>query len=240
MPNLAALTAVILAGGRGTRLQTVLPDRPKVLAPVHGRPFLTYMLDLWEQAGGRQVVLCTGFGASQVREALGERYNSLSLTYSEETQPLGTGGALRLAMECGVSDPLLVLNGDSFIRADLKDFYRWFAAVDGGMGMILTNVADPGRFGKVQFREDGLICQFIEKGSTSEPGWINTGVYLLTHQVLSTIPPGRYYSLEEELFPQLVGRNLYGYPCREEFIDIGTPESWERAEHFFSVAAPEE
>jgi D-glycero-alpha-D-manno-heptose 1-phosphate guanylyltransferase len=236
MVDLAALTAVILAGGLGTRLQKVLPDRPKVLAPVHGRPFLTYILDLLEQAGGRQVVLCTGFGARQVREALGDSYNSLSLAYSEEPQPLGTGGALRLALECGVSDPVLALNGDSFIRADLKDFYRWFATVGAGAGMILTRVKAPGRFGKVQFREDGLICHFDEKNSTPGPGWINTGVYLLTRQVLCTISPGRPYSLEQELFPQLAGRNLYGYPCRGEFIDIGTPESWQRAKQFFPVA----
>jgi len=227
------LTAVILAGGRGTRLRSAVADRPKVLAPVGGRPFLTYLLDLWERAGGRRVVLCTGFMADQVREALGESYRTLSLCYSVEHEPLGTAGALRLALNCRVSDPMLVFNGDSFIKADLLDFYQWFTAAEREAGLILTRVPDAGRFGKVQWEEDGLIRHFEEKHPEAGVGWINAGVYLLTHRALRDIPPGRFYSLERQLFPRLANHSLFGYPCPGAFIDIGTPDSWRMAQQFF-------
>ena len=215
-------------------MQSVLVDRPKALAPVCGRPFLTYLLDQWERAGGRQVLLCSGFMADSIHMELGESYHNLHLTYSKEDEPLGTGGALRLAMGCKVSDPMLVMNGDSYIQADFNKFYQWF--IDGGKeaGIILTQVPDAGRFGRVRCSDDGLILQFEEKKAATESGWINAGVYLLTHRIVNTIPLGKSYSLERELFPQLAGCNLFGYHCHGEFIDIGTPESWQMAEQVFS------
>jgi len=231
--SLSELTAVILVGGQGTRLQPVLSDRPKVLAPVCGRPFLTYLLDQWVDAGGRRVLLSTGFMADKIRAALGERYRTLHLTYSKEEDLLGTGGAVRLSLDCEVSDPMLVMNGDSFIQADFRGFYQWFISGSKEAGMILTKVPDAGRFGKVLLGENALIQQFEEKKPASGPGWINAGVYLLTHGVVRTIPPGIPYSLEQELFPRLAGRSLFGYPSHGAFIDIGIPESWQRAEQFF-------
>jgi D-glycero-alpha-D-manno-heptose 1-phosphate guanylyltransferase len=171
--------------------------------------------------------------AEKIRAALGERYRNLHLSYSKEDEPLGTGGAVRLALNHEVSDPMLVMNGDSFIQADFREFYQWFTCVDREAGMILTQVPDTGRFGKVLCEENGLIRHFEEKKSGAGAGWINAGVYLLTHRVVRTIVPGRPFSLEQELFPGLAGRSLFGFPIHGTFIDIGTPASWRRAEQFF-------
>ncbi|MEW6658106.1 MAG: nucleotidyltransferase family protein [Thermodesulfobacteriota bacterium] len=236
--SLSDITAVILAGGKGTRLQAVLADRPKVLAPVCGRPFLAYLLHQWEGAGGRRVLLSTGYMAEKIRAVFGESYGNLQLTYSTEDEPLGTGGALRLTLEREVSDPFLVMNGDSLIQADFNDFYQWFTSAKREAGMILTQVPDAGRFGKVVVGENGLILHFEEKNPGAGAGWINAGVYLLTHRLVRAIPPARFFSLERELFPQLAGHSLYGYQCPGEFIDIGTPETWQSADQFFAKIFP--
>jgi D-glycero-alpha-D-manno-heptose 1-phosphate guanylyltransferase len=124
--GLAFITGVVLAGGLGTRLRPVVKDVPKVLAEVGGRPFLTYILDQLDQAGMREVVLCTGYLAEVIGKTFGHRYKSLTVKYSNEMQPLGTGGALRQALPQCPSDPVMVLNGDSFIDADLSGYMAWF------------------------------------------------------------------------------------------------------------------
>jgi NDP-sugar pyrophosphorylase family protein len=235
IPGLEAVTGVILAGGEGTRLRAVVSDRPKVLAPVHGRPFLFYLVDQLAQAGVREVVLCTGYQAEMIEAELGERYKSLSLRYSREDEPLGTGGALRLALPHCSSDPILAMNGDSFMDADLAAFWSWFSEKGLDAALLLTEVGDTRRYGRVKVGEDGLILGFEEKNAASGPGWINAGIYILKKSVLSFIALGRPYSLEQDLFPRLAGKNLYGYPAAGRFIDIGTPESYRAAEKFFSL-----
>jgi D-glycero-alpha-D-manno-heptose 1-phosphate guanylyltransferase len=233
MPELESITGVVLAGGLGSRLRPVVKDRPKVLAEVGGRPFLAYILDQLNQAGMREVVLCTGYMAEAIRRTFGERYKSLTLKYSEEIQALGTGGALRQALpHCG-SDSILVLNGDSFIEADLNDYYKWFCENGLEAAMLLTMVPNAGRFGRVVAGQDGLIMHFEEKSENQDAGLINAGVYILKKQVVLSIPEGENFSLERQLFPQLMGKNLYGYLTKGSFIDIGTPESYLSAEKFF-------
>ena len=120
MDNLAATTAVVLAGGVGSRLRAVVSDRPKVLAAIHKRPFLAYLLDLLEEAGIRQVVLSTGYMADLVEATIGPTYQRMRVSYSREASPLGTAGALRAALTCIATDSLLVMNGDSFCEVDLR------------------------------------------------------------------------------------------------------------------------
>ena len=131
MTEIADLTTAILAGGLGTRLRSVIADRPKVLAEVHQRPFLEYLLDQLAAAKMREVVLCTGYLGDQIRDKIGERYRSrLHLKYSQEEQPLGTGGAVRQALGLCISDPILVMNGDSYVDVDLIGFLKWFCKED--------------------------------------------------------------------------------------------------------------
>lgn len=227
------MVAAILAGGRGTRLRPVLDGRPKVLAPVAGRPFLSYLLDQLLAAGIKKVVLCTGYLAEQVREAFGSSYGDLQILYSQEEQAMDTGGALRLAMPALDSDPALVLNGDSYCDVDMNCFYAWHRENGSLASIALAHSADVTQFGKVTLSADDQILGFDEKRGGGA-GWVNAGMYLLSRIFLDRIPPARPVSLEKELFPAWASGGLYGYRSGARLLDIGTPATFEQAGRFLA------
>ncbi|MBI1924859.1 nucleotidyltransferase family protein [Candidatus Poribacteria bacterium] len=233
--ELANVTAAILAGGLGTRLRSVVADRPKVLAEIQGRPFLAYLLDQLAVAGVRDVVLCTGYMGEQVQAMFGDSYGCLRLVYSQESSPLGTAGALRLALPLFKSTSVLVMNGDSFCETDLKAFWTWHCARDAEATLLLTQMPDTRRYGRVHLDADGLVSRFDEKNDKRGCGWINAGIYLIHHRLLLTIPKSGAVSLEREVFPAWIERGLYGYPSEGRFLDIGTPEAYAIAERFFAL-----
>jgi NDP-sugar pyrophosphorylase family protein len=241
MPNpnnpstLANTTAVILAGGLGTRLRDAVANRPKVLAKVGPRPFLSYLLNQLAAAGIMHVVLCTGYMGQMVREAFGSKHRTMTLAYSHEPAPIGTAGALRLALPLLRSDPVLVMNGDSYCEADLGAFATWFQGRCVRHALLLTHVADTAHYGHVEMDADGLISRFAEKTGSHAPGFINAGIYLLGRELLGTIPEGRAVSLEREIFPSIIGKGFAGFPDQCPFIDIGTPASYREAEMFFAT-----
>ncbi len=234
MVGLGELTAVILAGGLGTRLRSVVGDRPKVLAEVSGRPFLSYLLDRLAEAGIRDAVLCTGYQGDQVRAAFGEVYAGIRLRYSQEVVPRDTGGALRLALPLLGPDPIVVLNGDSFCDGDLAAVWGWHCRKGAAGTLVLVEVANVSRFGGVDLDEDGRVVRFQEKGREGSHGWINAGTYVLNPPLLVEIPPDRPCSLERDLFPAWIGRGLYGYRHHGQFLDIGVPEALETAAAFLA------
>jgi len=223
--------ALILAGGLGTRLSGVLPGLPKVLASVCGRPFLSYLLDQLQAAGVREVVLCTGHRADQVRDTFGARYQELTLLYSSESRPLGTAGAIRQAMTLVDAERLLVLNGDSYIHSPLDEFYRWHLARESSFpgSLLLAWIENSARFGTVELGPRAAIRSFHEKRGVSRAGWINGGIYLLRRSLLEAVPLDREISLEDEVFPGWIRLGLGGHTTRARFIDIGTPESYAAA-----------
>ena len=170
----------------------------------------------------------------KVQEVYGEMYKLLHLSYSQEDEPLGTGGALRLALPLIESDSVLVMNGDSYIHADLSSYVDWFFQIDRKASLLLAKVPDTSRYGMVKLEKDGSVSAFEEKEEAKGAGWINAGVYLVRTSLLRLIPSGKAFSLERDFFPSLVGNGLFGYQCRGRFIDIGTPESYVQAEKFFS------
>jgi NDP-sugar pyrophosphorylase family protein len=228
------LSVAILAGGFGTRLLPVVSDRPKALAEIHGRPFLAYLLDQLSNAGSSRVVLCTGHRGEQIEQAFGERYRNLQILYSRETRPLGTGGALRLALPYLLSDPVLVMNGDSFCATGLTSFWDWHATRGSQATMLLADVPKTERYGSVKIDHDGAVTEFTEKKKGGS-GSINAGVYLLSRQIIDSIPEGTVVSLEHDIFPALMSHGLYGYQERGRFLDIGTPEDFAAAEGFFAA-----
>ena len=141
--------------------------------------------------------------------------------------------ALAVARSLYSSDLVLALNGDSYCQADLLAFWRWHRKQQAEASVLLAQVHDTSRYGKVLLEDEGRVTCFEEKGSSIGPGWINAGIYLLGRRFLQEIPTGREVSLEREIFPAWVGRGLYGYPGGTRFLDIGTPESYAQAEQFF-------
>jgi len=228
-------TALILAGGKGTRLRSVISDRPKVLSEVCGRPFVTYLLDQLIAAGFRRIVLSTGYMAETVSRALGNTYRSADLVYSRELQPLGTGGGIRHSLPLLQGDSVLVMNGDSFVDVDLKSYTAWFSQRPREASLLLVKVRDTNRYGQVAINGEDRLTSFVEKKDAYGPGWINGGIYILSMAIVNTIPSGVPCSLEREVFPGLVGSgDFFGFRCRGAFIDIGTPESFEIADRFMS------
>jgi D-glycero-alpha-D-manno-heptose 1-phosphate guanylyltransferase len=226
------IPAIILAGGLGTRLRNVLPGTPKGLAPVRGRPFLAHLLAALANASVRCVTLATGHAADVVETTFGSDFNGMTLSYSREDRPLGTGGALRRAAAGLDADLVLALNGDSHVACDLPGFLDWHRGHGLPGSLVLARVADAGRFGTVKVDEQSVIRAFEEKRGVAEPGWIIAGVYLLTRELLLGLPKGES-SLERDGFPRWLAGGLGGYRTEAPFLDIGTPESLAEAEAFF-------
>jgi D-glycero-alpha-D-manno-heptose 1-phosphate guanylyltransferase len=231
------LTGVILAGGLGTRLRSVLGNRPKVLAPIGSRPFVTRLLLQLAQTGIERTVLLIGHGGKQVREELGDSHAGMGLDYSEETHPLGTAGALRLAVSRIETPHLLLMNGDSYCGIDLRRFTAFHARRSADLSIVLVQAADARRFGQVEAQADGTIIRFSEKG-TCGPGWINAGIYMFRRDFVFEIPRDRAVSLEQEVIPAAVFRKrVVGFKTPAPFVDIGTPESYAEAAAFFERGA---
>jgi D-glycero-alpha-D-manno-heptose 1-phosphate guanylyltransferase len=228
------VTAAILAGGLGTRLRPAVADRPKVLAAVHGHPFLAYLLDQLAGAGVREVVLLAGYGASQVRDAFGGEYAGMRLAYSVEPAPLGTAGAVRWALPHVAAPTLLLLNGDSCCEVELGAFRRFHRGQAADASLVLARVPDTSRFGQVRAMPGGRVVGFTEKGGPCAGGWINAGVYLLARELVEAVPSGVPLSLERDLLPAWVAEGrVRGFRSGGRFLDIGTPESYAEAGRFF-------
>lgn len=229
------MDALILAGGLGTRLRSVVADRAKPVAVVHDTPFVMWMMRHMLKSGDvTRFVLCTGHLSVTVRAALGERMGRVPITYVEEREPLGTGGALRHAvLQANIRTPFVALNGDTFLGLDFARMRADFDARRTDVLMALTHVAEGERYGKVQ-SEGKRITGFQEKGQAG-PGWINAGVYLFSAAGAERLRHApRICSLEKEIFPaSLAAGRLRAYRSRGRFLDIGIPEDYRRAAELF-------
>ena len=233
-PLLTSMTAVILAGGMGLRLRSVISDRPKVMAEVAGRPFVEWLVAALRSYGIRHVVFCVGYMASVIEEHFGNGASwDMSIDYSCDTDLLGTGGALRKCLHLVKSDPVLVLNGDSYCEVDIPAFIQWHNRSPKKGSLVLTKLSDTGRYGRVHIGENGEVTRFDEKPSLGTNGWINAGIYGLSHELICSIPSHKPISLERETFPQWAAQGLFGYCGGSRFIDIGTPDSYVKAEAWF-------
>jgi NDP-sugar pyrophosphorylase family protein len=228
------MKTLILAGGLGTRLRSLLRDRPKPMAPVKGKPFLEYQINQLRAHGLSDIVLCVGHLAHHIQNHFGDgRDRGVQVTYAEETELLGTAGAIKSAQSF-IDDTFLVLNGDSYLEVDflgLIEFHRQRQSADSRtIGTIATvAVDDATSYGKIELNGEARLLGFEEKVETG-PGWINGGVYVLESTVLDLIPAGRVASIEKETFPLILKQNrrLLGYPVQGFFVDIGTPEGYHR------------
>ena len=226
--SLAAVDAVILCGGLGTRLQSVVGDRPKAMALVLGRPFLDLLLDELVAQGLQRFILCVGHMREQIAAHLTTRTDAEFLC-SEETEPLGTGGAVHNALGLVSSDPFMVLNGDSFCRIDLKDMLRFHQRSKAGLTLAAAPAGERRDAGTLEIAGDGRLLAFEEKAGAGER--INAGIYLMDRRITALWPETYPYSLERDILPGLVR----AYPCFAfntlgPVHDIGTPDRYRSAQ----------
>jgi len=225
-----SMKAVILAGGLGKRLKKVVKDRPKSMASVLGRPFLEYQIEQLERYNIIEIVLCLGYLAYQIKSYFkdGTKFG-VNIKYTVEKKPLGTAGALKNAGNHLENEAFLVLNGDSYSELDIDKFIQFHKKKQGRGTILLTRVGQVQDYGLVKMDENKRITRFLEKPEkTLSSSIVNAGIYLLEPEVLDYIPEGKRTSLEREIFPYLLEKNLplFGYLTSDYFIDIGTPQKY--------------
>ena len=229
MTDLAATDVIVLAGGLGTRLKSVVPDLPKVMAPIAGQPFLTYLLSSLERQGFRRAILSVGYLADVVQNHFGDRIGKLHLAYSVEQQPLGTGGAIRAAARLASGDDIYAINGDTYASVDYGAMLAQHRSMQNVLSVALMHVADTARYGAVEVVHS-RIQSFTEKGR-SGPGYINAGIYLLQRTMLEDGLPERFSFEQDALRLRMQELSPGAFLASGYFIDIGVPEDYARAQY---------
>jgi D-glycero-alpha-D-manno-heptose 1-phosphate guanylyltransferase len=223
--------AVLLVGGMGTRLQSVLPSTPKPLASVGDRPFLELLVRQLRYQGIRRLVLCTGYLAHEIENELGDgRSWDVTIEYSNEPRPMGTAGAVKFA-EVFLRDvpDFLVMNGDSFMEIDFRQLMHFHRKSGGIASMAVLRMKNEMRYGTVQVTAGGRVSGFTEKIDGDPTGFVNAGIYVFNRRIFEHIPEGPA-SLERDVFPKLIDHGVYASEQHGVFIDIGTPEDYARAQ----------
>lgn len=220
--------AVILAGGLGTRLRSAVPDLPKPMAPVAGRPFLELLLGSLRAKGFGRVVLSIGYLSEVVVDYFGSRYRGMEIDYAIEAEPLGTGGALRAAVSRCVSDHAFVFNGDTYLDLEIDELAgKWQASRKPII--VARQVEDTSRYGRLLAGE-GRVLSF-EGAGTSGEGLINAGCYVLPTGLFEGETLPEKFSFEQDFLAQAVLRQVFEvFVSRGKFIDIGIPEDYLRAQ----------
>ena len=227
------MEAIILAGGLGTRLREQVPDLPKPMAAVGGRPFLEHQIDYWIEQSVRSFILSVGYKRETIKSRFGGRYKDAEITYAVEEKPLGTGGGLILSAEkLKTQDPFILLNGDTFFEVDLSEMEKLHSRKNADVTVALHQVEDNTRYGSVKLDGDGRIRDF-KAAPDAGNSLINGGVYIINRTALDATSwhAGDSVSLEDDLFPSMIksGARFYGYVSNGRFIDIGVPEDYKRA-----------
>lgn len=223
------MQAILLAGGLGTRLRSVVSDRPKPMALIEGKPFMEYVVHALSKQGVTEIIFAVGYKGSMVEDYFGAgRGFGVKVSYAYEEELLGTAGAIKNAGKLVTDDWFYVLNADTFYQIDYSRLLKLQAEKALEFGLVLREVPDVSRYGRAQL-QDGMLVGFNEKTSDPAPGTINGGIYLMSRKLLAEIPEGKV-SLEHEMIPRWMaeGRRLGGFVNDGYFIDIGVPEDYFR------------
>lgn len=228
---LTDIDVVILCGGKGKRLRSILSNKPKALADINGVPFAELLIDFLSFYGFRRFIFCIGYKGNQIKEYFKKKANiGKEIIFSTEKMPLGTAGAVKNARRLIKSNPFLVVNGDTICSLNYKKFIDLHLSRQAELSVVL-NKSDPNKdCGTVTLDSLNRMVKFQEKkDSRGRCAFINAGIYLMDRAVLSKIPSGKNFSLEYELMPRLVNGKYYGFVTGGEFIDIGTPDNYQKA-----------
>ncbi len=228
-------TAIILAGGMGTRLKTIISDLPKPMAPIMNVPFLTYQLNYLKHFGIKKVIFSVGYLSEKIIAHYNQSFENISIEYSIEKNPLGTGGGIRMAMSNLNEDLVLILNGDSFFDLNLEQFYNLHLEQKAEFSLALRYVNNSERYGNIEFNSSHQITSFIEKNQLNQSGYINAGVYILSKKLyLQNTKPDINFSIEKDFFEKQLNQLIIkGFEFKDYFIDIGIPEDYLKAQDDF-------
>jgi len=228
-------TAIILAGGMGTRLKSIISDLPKPMAPIMNVPFLTYQLNYLKYFGIKKVIFSVGYLSEKIIAHYNQSFENISIEYSIEKNPLGTGGGIRMAMSNLNEDLVLILNGDSFFDLDLEQFYNLHLEQKSDFSLALRYVNNSERYGNIEFNSSNQITSFIEKNQLNQSGYINAGVYILSKKLyLQNTNSNINFSIEKDFFEKQLNQLIIkGFEFKDYFIDIGIPEDYLKAQDDF-------
>jgi len=233
------MKAVVLAGGFGTRLQPVLKDLPKPLAPVNNKCFLEYLLEYLKRNGICDYIFCLHYMAGKVIEHFGTGDKlGVRINYSIEENSMGTGGAIGLLRGI-LKETFCVVNADTYLELDMKDFVEVHKNSEAIATIAVNRVTDPCRYGRVELDSAEYVKVFFEKEEgPSEKGYINAGIYVFEPEIFEYIPWKRFVSLEKEVFPALLqaDKKIKSYSKTENFYDIGIPSDYENFRQWINNA----
>lgn len=224
------MEAIILAGGFGTRLSTVVSDVPKPMAPINGKPFLELLLEDLEKKGITKVILATGYKKEIIKNYFKDRYKSIEIVYSEEISPLGTGGAIKKAIALAKGNDIFIVNGDTFFDVDLEEMYKFHRKNNSKLTLAVKEMEKFDRYGSLILEENKII-KFEEK-KYIEKGYINGGIYLLNREILRNTFEENFSFEKEILENEEREIEKYGYISNSYFIDIGIPEDYYKFEEY--------
>lgn len=236
MKTIMPREVIVLAGGLGTRLKSVVPDIPKPMAPVQGKPFLAWLLDYLEKEHMEHIILAVGYRHEMISRYFGDSHGKLRLTYCIEKEPLGTGGGIMQACNFLKGEEAFVLNGDTFFDIRLGRLHHFHAEKRAGLSLALKKMENFDRYGTVETDRDGRITAFHEK-QLCKSGLINAGVYCLHTRVFDEDLPEKFSFETRILEREYTGGRLFGKVFRGYFIDIGIPEDYQKAQDAFRGAA---
>lgn len=223
---------IILAGGKGTRLQSVVNDVPKPMAPIASKPFLWYLLHFLKRGGAKRIILAVGYKKEIIRDFFGNEFLGMALVYAIEDEPLGTGGAIAKALSYCETENVLVYNGDTFFDAAPQLLLDFHLEQKAALSIYLKPIENPDRYGTVTLT-DKIISEFKEKQAGLTRGLINAGVYCINRNELN-MPTSAVFSFEKDVLePYATQKALYGLINDAYFIDIGIPEDYKKANDTF-------
>lgn len=223
------ITAIILAGGLGTRLQSVVKDLPKCMAPVNGIPFLSYVIAHLQNNKIGHFIFSLGYKSEIIIDFLESAYPDLSKTYVVEKEQLGTGGAIKTACAFVKNKQVVIVNGDTFFNIDINKMVHFQERSKADCTIALKLIKNSSRYGKIVINSSGLVKSFTEKSQTS-PGYINGGTYVLHVNSFLNEPLPATFSFEKEYLEKNIRvKKIYGIRYNKYFIDIGIPEDYEKA-----------
>ncbi len=234
--EIVTIECIILAGGLGTRLRSAVPDLPKCMAPINGKPFLKYLIDYLLEQGVTKFIFALGYLHEIIEDFIKSDYPALQYSIALETEPLGTGGAISLACKKATTKNVIVLNGDTMFKVHVKELLHFHLQQDSSCTLSLKPMQDFDRYGVVEINKDCYIQDFKEK-QFYHSGLINGGVYALNIDQLNELHFPEKFSFEKDYLEKYFSnQKMMGLIQDEYFIDIGIPEDFERAGKEFSAS----